>query len=234
MAKTKQQHLFDLSMEVEACSRCPYAQSRQQPLMGNGEIRSPILVLLPAVRQRDDQDNTVLAGRAGDKLEKLLKGAGLSSNKVFRTPLIRCYAGREPNFHEFAAFKRCRSYTVSMIKFMRPPVIVLCGLKVLKWMVVKWTREHIDEVTFPRWIGRAVRLKDIWGETKFFVIEDPAQLARVRNVEAELKSIEALQTMKAYIAGLQKTAPVVALDMIDLKRRTHAKAEQQKFDWGGL
>lgn len=229
--KTKAQHLFDLSMQVEACARCPYAQSRTQPMIGGGEIRSPVLVVLPAVRQRDDADNKVLAGRAGDRLEKMLKAAGLSMDKVYRTPLIRCYPGREPNFHEFAAFKRCRGHTVSLIKLMRPQAVVVCGLKALKWLLIKWTREPIDEATFPRWVGRAVRLKDIWGEIKFFVIEDPAVLAKARNIEIEEKSVEGLKTMKAYIAGQQQTAPVVALDMIDLKKRVYSKAVQQEFGW---
>jgi uracil-DNA glycosylase family 4 len=216
-------------MMVDACSRCPYAGARENPLVGDGEIRSPILVVVPGARQRDDKENKVLAGRAGDRLEKMLKGADISMDKVFRTPLVRCYPGREPNFHEFAAFKRCRGYTVSLIKLMRPQVVVVCGLKALKWLLIRWTRESVDEATFPRWIGRAVRLKDIWGEIKFFVIEDPAVLAKARNIEAEEKSIDGLKTMKAYVSGQQKVSPVVPLEMIDLKKRVYTKTVQQTF-----
>lgn len=216
-------------MLVDACGRCPYAKTREQPLIGDGEIRSPILVVVPGVRQRDDQDKKVLSGRAGDKLEKMLKGADIPLNKVYRTPLVRCYPGREPNFHEFAAFKRCRGYTVSLIKLMKPQVVVVCGLKALKWLLIRWTRESVDEATFPRWIGRAVRLRDIWGEIKFFVIEDPAALAKVRNIEAEEKSIEGLRVMKSYVSGQQKVAPVVPLEMLDLKKRVYTKAVQQTF-----
>lgn len=194
-------------------------------------MRSPILVLVPSVRQTDDREGKVLAGRAGDKFDKLLKPAGLSRDKVYVSPLIRCHPGREPQYHEFAAFKRCRGHTVSLIKLMRPQAVVVCGLKALKWTIIRWTREPIDEETFPRWIGRALRLRDIWGEIKFFVIEDPAALAKARNIEAEEKSIEALRTMKSYIAGLQKTAPVVPLDMVDLKKRVYLKVVQQEFDW---
>lgn len=172
-----------------------------------------------------------MVGRAGEKLEKLLKGAELTSSKVFRTTLVRCYGGRDPNYHEFAAFKRCRNHTVTMIKFMKPQAVVVCGMKALKWLLIKWTKEPLDETTFPRWIGRAIRLKDIWGELKFFVIEDPAVLAKARNFEAEEKSIEGLKMMKAYVLGQQKVAPVVPLEMIDLRKRSYTKAVQQTFDW---
>ena len=56
---TKQQQLFDLSMEIEACIRCPYHATRDAPLVGNGNYRSPILIIGPSVRKRDDEDGEV-------------------------------------------------------------------------------------------------------------------------------------------------------------------------------
>lgn len=228
--KSKSQRAFDLSMEIEACSRCPYSQSRANPMLGTGEIRSPVLVVVNNVRQRDDKEGVVLSGRAGDRLDKMLKAAELTPAQVYRTPLIRCHAGREPTFNDYSAFKRCRGHTVRLIKIMRPQAIVVCGLKAFMWLIIKWTRESVDETTFYRWVGKAVRIKDIWGEIKFFVIEDPAQLARQRNIELEEKSVEALKLMKAYVTAQQRGAPI-ALEMTDLRRRTKLLAEQQMFDW---
>jgi uracil-DNA glycosylase len=62
---SKKERFRDLRLQVQACSRCPYSLSRDSPIIGNGEYRSPILVVGPTPRQRDDADNEVFSGRAG-------------------------------------------------------------------------------------------------------------------------------------------------------------------------
>jgi uracil-DNA glycosylase family 4 len=228
--RTKKQLLFDLSMEVEACNRCPYSSTRDAPILGNGEHRSPILFVAPNVRKRDDEEGIVFSGRAHDKLGKMLTKAELDISKVYMTPLIRCYAGREPEFGEFGAFARCQSYSVKLMKILRPAVVVVCGLKVFKWLIVRWSNEVVDEHTFYKWIGKSVRLKEVWGDMKFFIIESPAELSKKRNPEAEAKSVEALQLMKAYVVSQQKGDPI-ALEMDDLKKRNRKRNQQQQFDW---
>jgi DNA polymerase len=230
MPPNKQERLRDLRLQIQACIRCPYASTRQIPLIGSGEYRSPILIVGPSPNKRDDEEGEVFSGRGVAKLEKMLKSAELDIKQVYRTHLIRCFSGREPQFGEFSAFKRCQSYTVQMLKIMRPRAVVICGLKAFKWMIIKWTRERVDEHTFYRWIGRSVRLKEVWGELKFFIIESPAVLAKARNREAELKSIELLANMRNYVRAQQSGEPI-ALDMTDLKRRGTKRPDQQTFGW---
>jgi len=160
----------------------------------------------------------------------MLAAAELDVKKVYRTSLIRCYPGREPQFGEFSAFKRCQDYTVSMIKIMRPIAVVICGYKTFKWLILKWTREVVDEHNFYKWVGRTVRLKEVWGDLKFFVIESPAVLSTARNSEMERKSIDLLGEMKSYVVSQQRKEPI-ALEMTDLKRRPHTRSEQQTFGW---
>jgi len=222
--------LLDLRLQIQACIRCPYSRARDQPLIGTGEYRSPILMVGSKPRKRDDDDGIIFAGRAEKKLEKMLTGAELDINKVYRTYLIRCYPGREPQFGEFSAYKRCQSYTVELIRLMSPTAVVICGYKAFKWMILKWTREVVDEHSFYKWVGRAVRLKEVWGDQKFFIIESPAVLSSARNKELEAKSIESLREMKSYVVSQQKGEPI-ALEMSDLKRRPHSRSEQQTFGW---
>jgi uracil-DNA glycosylase len=160
----------------------------------------------------------------------MLQSASLDVNKVFRTYLIRCYPGREPKFGEFAAFKRCQGHAVNLIKLMRPAAIVVCGYKTFKWMILRWTREVSDEHSFYKWSGKTVRLKEVWGDVKFFIIASPAELSKKRDPEAELKSVELLKVMKSYVVSHQQGEPI-PLEMVDLKRRPHTRAEQQTFGW---
>lgn len=227
---TKNQLLTDIHLQIQACTKCPYGKVRQNPLLGNGEHRSPILVIGRGARQRDDSEKTVFSGRAEKKLDRMLNGAELSIDKVYRTYTIRCYPGRQPSFGEFAAYRRCSPYTTKMMKALRPIAVVICGYKVFKWMLLRYTSEVVPEQLFYKWIGRAVRLKEVWGDIKFFVIECPAELSRSRNPEAEAKSIEVLTQMKAYVKAKQNKEPM-ALEMTDLKRRPRTKDGQQTFGW---
>jgi uracil-DNA glycosylase family 4 len=227
---TKKQLFLDFRLQTQACARCPYSSVRDGPIAGNGEYRSPILIIGKAPRKRDDEEGVVFSGRAGKKLEKMLTKADLDLEKVYRTYLVRCYAGREPQFGEFAAFKKCQPHSVNLLKLMRPTAVVICGYKPFKWLILRWTREVVDEVSFYRWVGRTVRLKEVWGDTKFFIIQGPAELSTKRDPDAEKKSIEALKTMKAYVVANQKGEPT-PLEMFDLKRRPHTRSQQETFGW---
>jgi len=230
MSGTKRERLLDVKLRIQACVSCPYAKTRDQPLFANGEYRSPILIVSDKPSKRDDEAGEVFAGRSGKKLARMLESAELDINKVYRTSLVRCFSGREPRFGEFSAFKRCQDYTVTMIKIMRPTAVVICGYKAFKWLIIMWTREVVDEHNFYKWVGKTVRLKEVWGEQKFFIIESPAVLSTTRNSEMEKKSIDLLAEMKTYVIAHQKGEPI-ALDMVDLKRRPHTRSQQQTFGW---
>jgi uracil-DNA glycosylase family 4 len=230
MKRTKHERLIDLRLKIQACARCPYGKTRANPIIGDGEYRSPILIIGDKPRQRDDKDGEVFAGRAGKKLDTMLTSAELNIKQTYRTYLVRCFAGRDPQFGEFSAFKRCESYTTNLIELMSPAAIVICGYKTFKWMILKWTREIVDEHSFYKWVGKAVRLKELYGELKFFIIESPASLSNTRNPELEAKSIDVLKEMKAYVVAKQRDEPI-ALEMVDLKRRPVTKSKQQTFGW---
>lgn len=160
----------------------------------------------------------------------MLSSADIKPASVYMTTLVRCYGGREPHFTEYAAFKRCRYHTLDLIKIIKPRAVVLCGMKPFIWLIARYTSEKIDEKNFYKWMGKIVRLKEIWGELKFFVIESPAMLARHRHVDNERKCVEMLQSMKSYIVAQQKGELDVALNMIDLRRR-RPNTDQMKFNW---
>lgn len=231
MAKpTKAERFTNFRLQLFSCVRCPYSNVRKSPIIGDGEYRSPILIIGPSARQRDDAEGEVFAGRAGTKLQRMLGEAGLNIDHTYRTYAVRCYGGRDPDFGEFAALKRCRAHTEDLIGLMRPLAVVICGFKVFKWMLLRFTSETVEEQAFYKWIGKTVRLKDAWGDLKFFIIENPAELSKVRNFESEAKSIDLLRSMKAYVVAQQKGEPH-ALDMTDLVMRGRTKAQQQTFGW---
>lgn len=218
-----------LDRSIMSCSRCPYKATRVNPITGQGDPRAPIVVIGGASRQVDDRDNTPFAGRAGLKLAALLQGAELSPAATYTTLAVKCYGGRLPDFPVGAAAKRCRTHVVSLMRAMHPRVVVLCGLHALKWVLLRWTTEKADDKTFPSWVGRAYRFKEMWGDTKFFVIHNPTDLARARDADAEEKSIEVLKVVKSYVISQQRGTECV-LTLVDLRSR-RGRDQQAKVDW---
>lgn len=226
----KAARIDDLSRYIEACSMCPYSGTRAYAFTGEGNINTEIVLIGDNVRENDNREGKLFAKRAGLKLDDLLTEAGIRPAGIYKTTLIRCYGGREPQFSEWRAFKRCRSHTLALYKIMKPKVIVLCGLKAFLWLVIRYTNEQVDEKTFPKWVGKVVRLKQVWGDTKILVIESPAALARRRQTDLERKIVEGLQSIKAYVLAQKNNEPF-PIDMIDLKSRRKSVDQQLKFDF---
>lgn len=220
----------DLSRYIEACSMCPYSGTRAYAFTGEGNTNSQIVLIGESIRENDNREGKLFAKRAGTKLDDLLTEGGIRPEGIYKTTLIRCYGGREPQFSEWRAYKRCRSHTLTLLKLMQPKVLILCGMKAFLWMVVRYTNEQVDEKTFPKWVGKVVRLKQVWGDKKILVLESPAVLARRRQVDLERKIVEGLASVKAYIVAQMKSE-AYPLDMIDLKSRRKAVDEQLKFDF---
>lgn len=231
MPANKQGLLRDLSMHVDACLRCPYNGYRNNPVVGRGDPRAPILVVEDIARQSSDKSGEPFAGRAGAKLDKMLAKAELDPRAVYRTIAVRCYPGRENPYPELKAANRCRDFLKREIKILQPRVVILCGLKVLRWTLVRWSTESVDEFTLNKWMGPVIRFKQLWGELRFFVIQSPAQLAGCRNAQDEGDSVESLINAKKLIVAKQQGLSYVP-DMIDLKRPKPKNKSQMSFDWG--
>jgi len=76
--------------------------------------------------QREDEQGQPFVGAAGQFLEQLLRGAGLSRGEVYITNVVKCRppGNRDPEPDEIAA---CRSYLDRQIEAVNPPVIVTLG-----------------------------------------------------------------------------------------------------------
>lgn len=229
----KASKIEDLSRYIEACTRCPYSTTRSVAFTGEGNPNSPFLLIGEGIRQTDDKEQKIYAKRAGVKLNDMLAEAEINPNAIYKTVLIRCYGGRQPDLGPWSAFKRCRYHTLDLYKVMRPQVLILSGYNPFLWLVVRYTREQVRENDFHKWVGKVVRLKQVWGETKILVIESPVSLSNRRQPDAERKSIEGLAEVKAYVAAQIRGESAHPLSIIDLKCRGKKDTDEQlKFNFG--
>lgn len=222
--------LRDLAMQIEACLRCPFNGYRNNPVTGRGSPKAPIMIVEDIARQSSDKGGEPFAGRAGAKLDKLLERAEIDPRATYRTIAVRCYPGRDNTYPEIRAANRCRDFLKKEMRIVRPRVVVLCGLKTLTWTLLRWSSESADEFTFGRWMGPSLRFKRLWGDTRFYIIQSPAQLARCRNAQDEAASVESLTNAKEFIVSKQKGLSYVP-DIVDLKRPRSLRKGQLNFDW---
>jgi uracil-DNA glycosylase family 4 len=223
----------DLSRYIEACTRCPYSQTRSMAFTGGGNLNSPLMLIGEGIRQNDDKEKQIYAKRAGAKLDSMLTEAGLNPGAIYRTVLIRCYGGRQPDQSPWSAYKKCKHHTLDLIKIIRPKVLILSGYNPFLWLVVRYTREQVKENDFHKWIGKIIRLKQVWGEMKLLIIETPVSLSGRRQPDSERKSIEGLTEIKEYVAAQIRGESAYPLSLIDLKSRGKKDADEQlKFSFG--
>lgn len=221
--------LNDLSMRAEACLRCPLNKTRKSPVSGSGNPRSPIMVVGDIPRQSNDNSGKPFSGRAESRLHRMLRSADINPDQVYYTIAVRCYPGRDNHYPSAKAADRCREYLRAELKIVRPRAVILCGLDTLKWTLIRKSSERVDDSSFIKWVGPAIRFRQMWGDLKFFAIHSPVSLVKSRDVDGEKKSIETLKLIKEMVRRVQIKDPM-AVDTIDLLT-PKVRADQKKFEW---
>lgn len=111
--------------------------------IGNPNAKMMIVGLTPG--EQECQSQIPFTGKTGDKLKKCLAKAGVSTDNVYYTYLVKCKPPkvargsgvakvREPLMKEL---KECVGYLQEEIKALKPNVIVLLGAKVNKFLINK-------------------------------------------------------------------------------------------------
>jgi len=102
---------------------------------GEGNPNAKIMLLGEAPGQMEDKIGKPFVGRAGRKLNELLKIAGIIREKVFITGTVKFYPGtRAPNKKEIAL---CLPFTLRQIEIIKPKLIVLLGNVALNALIDK-------------------------------------------------------------------------------------------------
>ena len=111
---------------VRACTACPLANSRTQAVPGVGRATARIMAVGEAPGEKEDLAGEPFVGAAGQLLNKLLVGSGLSREDIYITNTIKCRppGNRDPDPSEVAA---CSHFLDAQIEIIRPDVILLLG-----------------------------------------------------------------------------------------------------------
>ena len=112
--------------EVKNCKKCELHKTRTNAVFGKGPIDAKIMLIGEAPGRDEDLKGVPFVGRAGKELDSMLSSAGIDTDEVFITNVIKCRppGNRNPESYEMM---KCNPYLVRQVQVIRPKVIVLLG-----------------------------------------------------------------------------------------------------------
>jgi DNA polymerase len=118
--------LTELYEEIAGCQRCILAQSRKNPVPGEGPQNAQVLFIGEGPGFHEDQQGRPFVGAAGHFLEELLAEIDLTREDVYICNVIKCRPpqNRDPLPEEIEA---CKPFLDRQIEIISPQMIVTLG-----------------------------------------------------------------------------------------------------------
>lgn len=134
----------ELTAFVSRCTRCPLCRTRQNPVMGRGNLKGEILFIAEAPGNSEDRDGIPFTGPSGKVLDELLADADMSRQDIYLTNVVKCHppGNRDPRPEEQEA---CIVYLKHETILLRPKIIVCLGRVAAQRLIdpdYRITRQH--------------------------------------------------------------------------------------------
>jgi len=125
-AEERRAALVALYKEVQACTRCPLHETRSREVFGAGDADADLMFVGEAPGAEEDRQGLPFVGRAGQLLNQMLEGIGLSREDVFIANVLKSRppGNRDPLPLEIEA---CKPYLFEQIRLIEPTVICTLG-----------------------------------------------------------------------------------------------------------
>jgi len=88
----REERIACLSEAAAECTACPLHATRTRVVFGEGNPRSPLVVVGEGPGETEDRLGRPFVGRAGSLLDECLRACGISRKHVFITNVVRCRA----------------------------------------------------------------------------------------------------------------------------------------------
>jgi uracil-DNA glycosylase len=139
--------LAEYGAEVAGCTRCALAKGRTQVVFGSGSPTAELMFVGEAPGFHEDKQGVPFVGAAGQLLNKLLAGIGMTREDVFVVNTLKCRppGNRDPQQEEIEA---CEPHLWKQIELIQPKVIATLGnfaTKLLSDKPLGITRVHGQE-----------------------------------------------------------------------------------------
>ena len=118
--------LAEYGAEVAGCTRCALAKGRTQVVFGSGSPTADLMFVGEAPGFHEDKQGVPFVGAAGQLLNKLLAGIGMTREDVFVVNVLKCRppGNRDPQQEEIES---CEPHLWKQIELIQPKVIATLG-----------------------------------------------------------------------------------------------------------
>lgn len=119
-------NLFEISEQVKACTKCPLREGATQPVPGIGVAKAKYFIIGEAPGAEEDSGGVPFVGRAGERLNRLLKLAGIDLNDCYLTNTVHCRPprNRDPRKKERLC---CLPFLQEELRIIKPAYIIALG-----------------------------------------------------------------------------------------------------------
>ncbi len=169
--------------EVRTCTKCRLCETRTHTVFGEGDPEAQIFFIGEGPGENEDLSGRPFVGRAGQKLDDMIRSMGLAREQVFIANIVKCRppANREPAPDETST---CTPYLVRQLEIVRPKVIVTLGKPSTQYMLQSKLSMSRLRGTWQQWRGiklmptyhPAYLLRNYTPETRMAVWSDLKQV----------------------------------------------------------
>ena len=130
----KTAELEKIAQEVNECRKCELGSLRTNTVPGEGNPNARIMFIGEAPGADEDAQGRPFVGRAGQLLDKVIKGCGLKRSDVFICNILKCRPpeNRDPRAEEIIS---CLPYLQRQIEIIDPEIIVALGAHAAKTLL---------------------------------------------------------------------------------------------------
>lgn len=204
-AADRRERLVQVYHEAKDCQKCPLAATRTQVVFGNGNADAELMFIGEGPGAEEDRQGLPFVGRAGQLLDDLLRGIGLTRGEVFVANVIKCRppGNRDPQPAEIEA---CHPYLMSQVGLIEPKVIGTLGNFATK--LITGSRAGITKVR------GTPQVHEIAGRTVFVMpLLHPAAALRTPSLVATLRDdFDALADLLGQEAPRSATPDALAAE----------------------
>lgn len=118
----------------ESCPHCTRQTTHTQTVFGEGNPAAHLMFIGEAPGEEEDRTGRPFVGRAGQKLDEIIKAMGLSREQVYIANVLKSRPpqNRTPLPHEVES---CAPFLSEQIRIIQPKAIVALGGPAAKWLL---------------------------------------------------------------------------------------------------
>lgn len=198
----KEKRLNDLYSCYANCQNCPLGVSRKKIVFGTGSLNPQVLFIGEGPGYEEDRKGLPFVGRAGELLDKMMAGIGLSRETAYIANMVKCHPMKNPGRPDLRGNDRppepgemeaCRPILVEQIAILDPPVI--CALGATAARALLKTAEGITRLR-----GRTFDFENSKGGKVIPLLPTYHPAALLRNPELKRDAWEDLKRLKAILS----------------------------------